>query len=807
MRQRDLPDSNLHSDLGSIPFRVPDHSRVFRSALVIAIPDADPDEPTPALEASERPPEVPFTHEGMATFIIGGDSATSVIGASSPSHNHIKQDENMNSTGQAGTWVPLGTVKHISGITVSRGGYYLADRKGDQVGSTLLGHVINLALPAYASEPAPYSYLVADYRRMEPESRHAYLQWLARDHQANIDPFGPQSFFWRMYISGIEYRILVESKLRDEVCDGEFLALFNELKRLSKMNSYEAHRVYHLIQWMKLMRPKVFALKMSDVLDYHMSDLIRLALSQASHEGKLMPVKSLMAWTLLKMPNISNSSSQMRLIYSHVFRHAYAKLFPTGLKLKSSRRQLVLNYHPISFSTGKQELSIKGLTDVLSPPSNLDKIEVLVKAVRQSTSAYRQYVSDKPGNADSLCAYTLLPDEVIEHVPPPSAESFKQWASDVFYARQGYVKASEVIHAIEPEQVGTGSLGKNKVAMIHKAVTLVGYAVAPDPAYHSVALEYDSRIQLIELSQPGRVSIDQHFHEVVMACRFAAVVNSLADQPDPALYDVLTQMLETMNKLSNDQRQVLSGYVFWLGKSDVDSKRLYSYLDEMGDDYDRLFVAKTMVTALATLGSLSKKQLKKIEFFYKKLELEPDLAFTMMHDSRAGDASVPVASTSAPAPFSLNRDTLQRHEQETYQVQALLGDIFNEPEDMPVPASTPKPLQGAAQLALEENDCTVDASIGHCDVINDPVTAHVGARYPGLDTPHAALFQHLSSRSQWSMDEVTRLCRDRSLMTEGALEIINDWAFENADDAVFDVADKLYVHADIAAQLYQLQQD
>jgi hypothetical protein len=55
---------------------------------------------------------------------------------------------------------------------------------------------------------------------------------------------------------------------------------------------------------------------------------------------------------------------------------------------------------------------------------------------------------------------------------------------------------------------------------------------------------------------------------------------------------------------------------------------------------------------------------------------------------------------------------------------------------------------------------------------------------PGLDVRHAALIRRLVERSSWTRDDVEGVCEDLGLLTDGALEVVNDAAFEHAGCAV-----------------------
>ena len=61
----------------------------------------------------------------------------------------------------------------------------------------------------------------------------------------------------------------------------------------------------------------------------------------------------------------------------------------------------------------------------------------------------------------------------------------------------------------------------------------------------------------------------------------------------------------------------------------------------------------------------------------------------------------------------------------------------------------------------------------------------------GLDTEHSGLLHVLIQRAQWSRDEFEELCSDRGLMLDGAIERINEAAFDQFDNAIIEGEDPM----------------
>ena len=107
---------------------------------------------------------------------------------------------------------------------------------------------------------------------------------------------------------------------------------------------------------------------------------------------------------------------------------------------------------------------------------------------------------------------------------------------------------------------------------------------------------------------------------------------------------------------------------------------------------------------------------------------------------------------------------------DTVRVSQVLGDIFADDED--------------------DDDEVVDDSVSAAD-----------DRFGGLDAPHRAVASVLITRQQWTEEEVAALADEHQLMVAGALETINEWAFESLGDTLIEQYDGYEISGDLAQEL------
>jgi len=135
-----------------------------------------------------------------------------------------------------------------------------------------------------------------------------------------------------------------------------------------------------------------------------------------------------------------------------------------------------------------------------------------------------------------------------------------------------------------------------------------------------------------------------------------------------------------------------------------------------------------------------------------------------------------------------------------------------------VPAETPPARQGprldASRIDAIQHD-TARASSLLGDIFDeeaeqgetDEVSVVSETALPGLDEKNSEFVRALIERERWTEEEVSALVKGIGLMQSGALEAVNEWAFENFGDALIEEYqddDDLELAPAIVAQVRQM---
>jgi hypothetical protein len=186
---------------------------------------------------------------------------------------------------------------------------------------------------------------------------------------------------------------------------------------------------------------------------------------------------------------------------------------------------------------------------------------------------------------------------------------------------------------------------------------------------------------------------------------------------------------------------------------------------------------ETLAAFMATLaqadGVVSPDEVKFLEKVYKALGVEPKRVFSDIHAAGSGGAPVSTVQGEKQG-FRLDAERIAALQEDTVRVSALLSKIFAEEDD-----STPAPAAPAPEPELENE-------------ANAPL---------GLDEDHSALLRLLLSRPEWTRAELEDAAADLNLMLDGAMEQINEAAFEVFDEPLFEGEDPISVNTKLLEKI------
>lgn len=119
--------------------------------------------------------------------------------------------------------------------------------------------------------------------------------------------------------------------------------------------------------------------------------------------------------------------------------------------------------------------------------------------------------------------------------------------------------------------------------------------------------------------------------------------------------------------------------------------------------------------------------------------------------------------------IELDMNRVKQKLSETLELQALLAKVFRDDEELSAPPARP-PYQ----------------ELGAID---------------GLDLLHSSLLRRLPERPSWSRAEFDSLCGSVGVFSAGAMETINEFAFDRFDAPLLEGDDPVVVDINLAREL------
>lgn len=226
--------------------------------------------------------------------------------------------------------------------------------------------------------------------------------------------------------------------------------------------------------------------------------------------------------------------------------------------------------------------------------------------------------------------------------------------------------------------------------------------------------------------------------------------------------------IERWTHLTQAEQTRLHAHLHWLSSGPPTLASLKKRLEPLSLAA-REAIAAFMATLAQADGFVSPDEVKFLEKIYKALGVETKRVFSDVHAASAGNAPN-LPKPTEKGGFRLDADRIAALQADTARVSALLSKIFTEEAASPAPEP-------------------------------EPITESAGGSLLALDAAHSALLRLMLSRPSWSRSELEDAAADLELMLDGALEQINEAAFDAFDTQLCEGDDPVEVNSELLEKL------
>ncbi|WP_434635520.1 TerB N-terminal domain-containing protein [Vibrio sp. SCSIO 43086] len=688
-------------------------------------------------------------------------------------HTSFGREAEKSSNKQKGRWIGESEHLTIVGRNLNKGLFYFGGIMNSLDGYGVEPSLIDEERPASKSLMNIGSELHTDetlgywpsYSSLSKECRGAYLDWLESDRS---DPNTPIGYVF-IYFYGFERRI-IENQANSQVSDQEFTTIFEEVLRLHKVfNANRSFRRYSadFLELMVLLRPTLLERRIANIPDTNNALSFKFKLAKTIVNGH--PVGAELALDWLKNTfeySLKTPARRCEEEFRKLFEIRFSQKFGEGILVKPNKTKLRLSYHAASNGINGIDLNLEELPDpsVLKGPIN--KIIPIAEQCTEDLSSYSRYLGKSDTSKSDIAALMLLPNELANESNSSIIESFKSWAVQVIQNNNGITTVQEFwSHTGMPLPK---AMNKKENELLIKLADKADIGIAPDMRFHQTKFKADGNIVLFSPSHGEFFKPSSAFNQVSLWMRLGAMVATIDGIVDQDEKLTLQKLIEYDDRLSPFEKSSLNAYLTWRLNSPANIAGLKARIEQLNSAQIES-LKKFMISIALADGKVDSSEIKQIEKLYTCLGLDKSYVTSDIHNlasTRTPNSAFPTTTDQSGNKFQLDESILAMHESDTSDAKSMLENIF-----------------------------TVDIE-PEIESMSSSPTGH-----DGLDNAHKNLFDMLLSKEVWSRHEVHELCSKLNLMVDGAIETINDWAYEKVDAPVLDDDGDIYVDLEIVEEL------
>lgn len=611
------------------------------------------------------------------------------------------------------------------------------------------------------------------YDTISPEARASFLKWLAA---GKSDPLADIGYVF-LYFYGLERRVLSDVRT-DPKATVELPQIEAEIRRLlSIYGESGSFRGYasSLLDYLSASRTRQIALDAPPTFSGQrgLSLPFKATLGGIASQCGALSAPWAHSWYIHDWNNqLRTAVQRCPNEFQKVFLQEYTSRFGEGLKLTANKTKLKVVHRTASSSFGSQGFSVDlDLPDVTVQSAPVTKLQEVAEAAYAKLDAFSRFLGRTPDKANTMEAVLLLPPTLWPAELRTPLEALQQTVKS--YGRPKVVPFLDVQLCL-PEG---GELNRTRYGSLCQALAELGLGIEPDSRFGGQVPSLDERIALFE-ADPAHASIQpsKGYAFASLAIHLASAVAHADGEFGQSEQAALLGQLESWMHLPETERARLKAQLELLQVVAPSLTGLKKRIDSLLVE-QREALAELLALIAHADGTVSPGEVKALEKIFKLMGLDPQSVYSKLHQAAPTEPVTVRPAESTAEPFripakpqpaaiggiKIDMAKVEALKSESAKVSALLGAIFSDQSaEPPLPSEPP----------------------------SEPVKPNI----LGLDDAHADLLRTLLSRPIWERAELEDICSDRGLMTDGAIERINEAAFDQLDEAILEGEDPIEVH-------------
>ncbi|PLX48755.1 MAG: hypothetical protein C0613_10110 [Desulfobulbaceae bacterium] len=685
--------------------------------------------------------------------------------------------------GKPAKWYGPGQSVKVQSYNIPGGLIYVGETLLDTYGYENDSCLINPKLKISAAEPWENGGEMGywpQYADIPAKCRGAYLKWLTdgrSEPEANIG-------YVFLFFYGLERRLFIDGQT-GRVSESERSSIVIEVNRLLKIyggnRSFQGYAKNFLaMEWVLYRNDK----PVPDYLDFsdrYCSEPFQVVLAQHVVAGNPIPADVALQWVLLH-PEFGLRTPARRCAkeFRELFVSRYKLRFGEGLLIKPNKTRLKIEYRSANSSI-RVDLNNK-IPDLPNPfilKGPFKKLGALVEECTDDLDPYSRYLGRKQNDPNSLAALALLPKELMSL--SPAAAKIKAHLSQVCQTGPGMMSIN-ILYEILGEKVPL-KINKKEAESLAALVEGMGFGLSPDVRYHHIKPKPDGKVVIFPKGHGVDFLPSKEFRLVAIIVRLGAIVSQIDQDLSPAEEATLQAMIHDNRELNTIEKESLLAFLYWCLRTPQGVAGIKQKLSDVST-VEKTAISHILISIAHADGRIDPKEVKQLEKLYTTLGLDKEQVTSDLHVLASSSEPVTVGlrdpdpgfSIPTPTPetkilsgFSLNQELIRIREEETRQVQGVLEGIFSD----------------------EEEDVNVTPEVA-APTTNPLMT---------LDKAHQDFFHHLQKQETWERTKLNEVCKELGLMLDGAMEELNEWAYEHVNAPLIDDGEPVYVDVSLAKEI------
>jgi uncharacterized tellurite resistance protein B-like protein len=554
-----------------------------------------------------------------------------------------------------------------------------------------------------------------------------------------------------------------------------------------------------------------------------------MALGQKVQKGEPIPAEWAIAWyTRLANNALPTAAVRCSNEFNTLFQLRYQQAFGEGIKLKPGKTKLKTSYFPSNPSFGRSlDINVGNLPDISRFTAKVTKIGEVVLQCRKELESLSRFLARNP-DAHTAAAIALLPADLLPQYGGNVLKNLQSWLD------QNFAQPKIQVAVVSGEDIlkyWSGSnpekLTKTEANGLANTLARLGYGIEPDPHLGGTLPTLKNNFALFRLtadsdnpdeSELWSDGLSEEYIEAALLMQLAIAAASGNESPNPVEQQYLETHFASVVAVEEWERSRLNAHMHLLLHEKSNLRGLKARIAKLSPAQRQEF-AQFIVQVAAADGQATPQEVQVLEKIYKQLELDPQTLYSDLHvvsttttssqparepvtvrkatSTRGHKIPVQPKGKSKQQELALDMSLVESKLTESQEISNILADIFVDEEGSPKTPSTTKTHHTHTKTSQVRKSSKSKSAKSSKSSESDAKTVEIA----GLDHAHSELLFALKKQERWKRGELEAIATQLDLMLDGALEVINEAAFDRCDEAVTEGDDPIEVNSDVLREL------